>query len=321
MTTKMNDVNVTTISQLEQFLAGTISIDFRPTNIDEAYVFVEKTLRTFSYYKCSKKEKGIVRSYLAKLTGYSVSQIYNLRRAGIYKRINTKYEKTKPVRSPIGERRKPQPNGLPGYLRVDSVHQGDLEKEKGMYHINIVDEVTQFEFMGSVEHISEIYLLPMLQKLIELFPFRIIEIHSDNGSEYINKMVAQLLEKLRVKQTKSRPRRSNDNALVESKNGSVIRKWVGYSFLPKGYAKKLNQFYFGVFHEYVNYHRPCAFPTTLTDEKGKQKKVYLQENYLTPFEKLKSIPKVKQLLRDHVRLEQLEAMAARLSDNEMAAVV
>src|SRR3989338_98169 len=78
MTTKMNDVNVTTISQLEQFLAGTISIDFRPTNIDEAYAFVEKTLRTFSYYKCSKKEKGIVRSYLAKLTGYSVSQMTRL---------------------------------------------------------------------------------------------------------------------------------------------------------------------------------------------------------------------------------------------------
>lgn len=256
-----------------------------------------------------------------RLSAISVSHIYNLRTTPLYRRINTHFSKTKPVKSPIGERRKPQPNGSPGYLRVDSVHQGDLEHEKGVYHINIVDEVTQFEFMGAVEHISESYLLPMLEKLIKLFPFAIIEIHSDNGSEYINKLVAKLLEKLRIELTKSRSRKSNDNALVESKNGAVIRKWIGYAFLPKGYAKRLNQFYFGCFHEYINYHRPCAFPTTVVDKKGKEKKIYKQENYQTPFEKLRGISNVQQFLRFGVKLEQLQTKAARHSDNEMAAIV
>ena len=46
-----------------------------------------------------------------------------------------------PTVSRLGERRQPQPNGLPGYLRVDTVHQGDLDGVKGVYHINAVDEV------------------------------------------------------------------------------------------------------------------------------------------------------------------------------------
>lgn len=261
------------------------------------------------------------RSGFERLASVSVSHIYNLRRVPLYRRINVHFSKTKSVRSPIGERRKPQPNGSPGYLRVDSVHQGDLEHEKGVYHINIVDEVTQFEFMGAVEHISESYLLPMLEKLIDLFPFRIIEIHSDNGSEYINKLVAKLLEKLRIGLTKSRSRKSNDNALVESKNGSVIRKWIGYTFLPRGYAAWLNQFYFGCFHEYINYHRPCAFPTVIVDERGKEKKAYRQENYQTPFEKLLSLSDTHHFLKPPVTIDQLETIAVRHSDNEMAALV
>ena len=51
----------------------------------------------------------------------------------------------------IGERRKPIPNGQPGFIRIDTVHQGDQDKKKGVYHINAVDEVTQFEVIASVE--------------------------------------------------------------------------------------------------------------------------------------------------------------------------
>jgi len=398
MTITMNDQRLTSIHQLEEFLAGVTSMTFRPSGIEAVYAFISKTLISFSYYKCSRHERGVIRSYLTKLTGYSASQltrlihsnvhtgrvtrrkyirhvfptkysredltllaetdvlhdtpngkaikhilereaeeygrpgfknlssisvshIYNFRKEPIYKRVNLHYEKTKPVRSQIGERRKPAPDGAPGFLRVDSVHQGDLEREKGVYHINIVDEVTQFEFMGAVEHISESHLLPMLEKLIELFPFEIAEIHSDNGSEYINQMVARLLEKLRINLTKSRSRKSNDNALVESKNGAVIRKWIGYSFLPKGYAKHLNHFYFNCFHEYVNYHRPCAFPTVITDSRGKQKKVYKLEDYQTPLERLLSLKDVNQHLKSSVTIDILTTLAARHSDNEMATVV
>ena len=96
------------------------------------------------------------------------------------------YQKTHPVKVNIGIRKKPAPYGKPGYLRVDSVHQGDLDKEKGVYHINLVDEVTQWEIVGCVEGISEHFLAPLLEVLLKLFPFKILGFHSDNGSEYIN---------------------------------------------------------------------------------------------------------------------------------------
>lgn len=251
----------------------------------------------------------------------SVTHIYRLRKTFSYRRINLFYQKTKPTKTPIGERRKPEPNGLPGYLRVDSVHQGNKEKEKGVYHINIVDEVTQFEFVGAVEHIDEKHLIPILELLLDCFPYIIVEIHADNGGEYINQFVAELLQKLFIKLTKSRARKSTDNALVESKNGSVIRKWIGYEFLEKSFAGALNIFYFGCFHEYLNYHRPCAFPVTITDKKGKEKKIYPQENYLTPFEKLKLIPNLERYLKLGVTINSLAAIASRHSDNEMAQIV
>ena len=160
------------------------------------------------------------------LASISVSHLYNLRKSTPYTRQRRHFEKTQPKPSKIGERRKPQPNGQPGYIRIDTVHQGDLDKHKGVYHINAVDEVTQFEVVCSVEKISERYLIPALEQLLETFPFTVLGFHSDNGSEYINKRVAELLEKLRIEFTKSRSRHSNDNALAESKNGAVSQKTV-----------------------------------------------------------------------------------------------
>ena len=173
---------------------------------------------------CERACEVFGQSEYSALASVSVSHLYNLRKSIIYSRQRRHFEKTRPKRSSIGERRKPKPNGQPGYIRIDTVHQGDFDKQKGVYHINAVDEVTQFEVVCTVEKISEIYLIPALQQLLDAFPFTVLGFHSDNGSEYINKQVAKLLEKLRIEFTKSRSRHSNDNALAESKNGSVIRK-------------------------------------------------------------------------------------------------
>ena len=76
---------------------------------------------------------------------------------------------------------------------------------------------------------------------------QIINFHTDNGSEYINQKVAEMLNRLLIKFTKSRPRPSNDNALVETKNGWVLRKWLGYSHIRGEDAHQINDFYFGCF--------------------------------------------------------------------------
>ena len=253
-----------------------------------------------------------------RLATISVSHLYNLRQSTTYTRQRRHFEKTRPKVSSIGERRKPRPNGKPGYIRIDTVHQGDQDKQKGVYHINAVDEETQFEVVCSVEKISERYLIPALEQMLDAFPFTLFGFHSDNGSEYINSRVAGLLDKLRIEFTKSRSRHSNDNALAESKNAAVVRKQFGYSHIPQRWAALINDFNREHLNPYLNFHRPCFFPETRTDAKGKECTVYRYENLMTPYDKLKSLPGAKDCLKPGMTFAILDAVALQISDNRAA---
>jgi len=201
------------------------------------------------------------------------------------------------------------------------VHQGDLGKTKGVYHINAVDEVTQFEVVCTVEKISEHFLLPALKEILESFPFKVLGFHSDNGSEYINHRVAELLDKLLIDFTKSRSRHSNDNALAESKNGSVVRKIFGYAHIPQKWAKELNEFNHQFLNPHLNYHRPCFFPEIKADKKGKQKKHYPYKSMMTPYDKLKSLSNAQDYLKPEVTFKDLDEFAMKMSDNQSAEIL
>lgn len=252
-----------------------------------------------------------------RIAGISISHLYNLRNhSRQYKSASLTVRKTRSVQVPIGIRKKPVPEGKPGYLRVDSVHQGDRDKEKGVYHINLIDEVTQWEILMCVEGIAEYFLEPVLAVALDLFPFVIRNFHSDNGSEYINGTVAKLLKGLLVKQTKSRSRRTNDQALVEGKNCSRVRKHMGSMHIPKKHARAINQFYRDHMDEYCNYHRPCSFATDVVDSKGKVTKKY--DTFMTPYQKLCSLENYAQYLKPGITKEALAKLAIAQSDNECA---
>ena len=253
-----------------------------------------------------------------RLAGISVAHLYNLRKRTEYRMVRIVYEKTRPVKNTIGLRRKPDPQGRPGFIRIDTVHQGDLDGVKGLYHINAVDEVTQFEVVFTVERISEQFLIPALAALLETFPFQTLGFHADNGSEYINRRVAELLEKLRIELTKSRSRHCNNNALAESKNAAVVRKILGYCHIPQKFAPQVNRFNQDHLVPYVNYHRPCFFPETIIDDKGRQRKRYRYEHMMTPYEKLKSLSDAAQFLRPGLSFQSLDDIAYAISDNEAA---
>lgn len=167
-------------------------------------------------------------------------------------------------------------------------------------------------FTGVTPKISEKYLIPLLNDLLDQFPFRIINFHSDNGSEYINYQVASMLERIMVKQTKSRSRKTNDQALVEGKNGSVIRKHMGRNHIPRKYASAIDLFYKRSFNHFINYHRVCGYATDHVDHRGKVKKRY--DTYMTPYERLKTLAHADQYLRDNASFEKLDRIAYAQSD-------
>jgi transposase InsO family protein len=252
-----------------------------------------------------------------RLASISVAHLYNLRRHPRYRQRLLPTAKTRPTQASIGERRKPMPEGQPGFVRLDTVHQGDPQgQERGVYHINAVDEVTQWEIAAAVPRISEAYLLPVLEQMLAQFPFQIRGFHTDNGSEFINRTVAQLLEKLRIEQTKSRPRHSGDNGLIETKNGAVIRKHIGYGYIDSSHAEALNAFYRDFLNPYLNYHRPCAQPQVSIDPKGRKRVRY--PAYRTPLEVLMALEKPSKYLRPGLSLNALKRVAIAMSDTEAA---
>jgi len=391
----MNDEQLQTLEQVNQFLDGSEALELRGLSTEEKYRWIEEVLIRFKYHRLKRGEKGVIRRYIEKITGYSraqvsrlirryketgqlkkteyrrhrfprkytlsevellaktdelhkwlsgpatkkimerecevyrhsefgnisqisVAHLYNLRRSNTYRNITRRFNKTKPSVSGIGERAKPDPKGQPGYIRIDTVHQGDFNGHKGIYHINAVDEITQWEIVASVGRISEAYLVPVLESILVQFPFTIGGFHSDNGSEFVNHIVAALLNKLLIRFTKSRPRHSDDNGLVETKNGSVLRKNLGYAHIPQACAELLNEYHKGYLNPYINFHRPCFFPVSVIDHRGKIKKTYPYEEVMTPYERLKTVPKAESYLRPGATLEKLGTIANQMSDNQFA---
>src|ERR1700692_1001013 len=251
-----------------------------------------------------------------RLAAISNGHLYNLRRTPRYRQRLQNYQKTRPSPVAIGERRRPDPGGRPGYLRVDTVHQGDTEQAKGMYHINAVDEITQWEIAAAVPRISEAYLEPVLVTVLAQFPFVIHGFHSDNGSEFINQTIARLLNKLMIEQTKSRPRHSNDNGLAETKNGAIIRKHMGWGHIQAAHADRIQQFYSAYLNPYLNYHSPCAQADVEVDAKGRKRRRY--RRYQTPLKTRLALPKPQQYLRPGLTVATLQRIGGLRSDTEAA---
>jgi hypothetical protein len=389
----MDDSEATSLEQVRAFLRGTGEVRFAGENRTEVYAWTERTLVRFEYAGLGKGEKGLVRLYLARMTGLSraqvtrliagyiasgqvkpaayrrrkfparytkadvellahvdqshgnlsgpatrrilqrecheygqkafdrlarisVAQIYRFRNSEAYRKRNTTYQPTRPTPIPIGERRKPRPEGRPGYLRIDTVHQGDRDGVKGLYHINAVDEVTQWQIVAATPQISERWLMPVLEQLLEQFPFVIRGFHSDNGSEFINYTVSRLLEKLLIEQTKSRAHHTGDNGLVESKNGAVIRKHLGFGHIEAPHAEAVDRFHRRFLNPYLNYHRPCAVAQIVEEPNGRRRRIY--PRWATPFEIFSQMAKPENYLKPGVSMDSLLQLAEEHTDTEAA---
>src|ERR1700684_3497600 len=208
----MDDSDAGSLEQMRAFLAGSGEVRFAGQRREEVYGWVEQTLVRHHYASLDRPERGLGRSYVARMTGrsraqvtrwitaygktgrvkaaayqrtkfparysaadvnllayvdkahgnlsgpatrrilerelceygqaayqrlatISVAHLYRLRNSEAYRKRNNSHQPTRRTPIPIGQRRKPQPHGSPGYLRIDTVHQGDLDGRKGRYHM------------------------------------------------------------------------------------------------------------------------------------------------------------------------------------------
>jgi hypothetical protein len=249
-----------------------------------------------------------------RLAGISASHIYNLRRSAAYRKIRVRVAHTQGSKVSIGERRRPDPKGRPGYIRVDTVHQGEHDGQAGVYHLNAVDTVTQWEVVGCTETISERHLIPVLEAMLHQFPFRILGFHCDNGSEFLNYQVVDLLNKLLVEEfTKSRAYRTTDNAQVEGKNGAVVRKQIGYGPIGAEHAEAFQKFFTAYLNPYLNFHRPCGYATIATNSRGKRKRTYRHKDYRTPHEKFTTLKGWTEYRKEGITAGMLKRQSEALS--------
>lgn len=396
MTIRMNNLERLTLVEMQAFVTSHRHVSWSAVEGEAVYRLIEQVLKVQQYRRLSKGQKGIVRSFLAKVTalsrsqlarlirrwmdtrrierqparrpsfprrytmadiaslaevdaahedlsgpavrhlcqrawtvygdqrferlaGISASHIYNLRRQPAYRKIRVRVQHTQSRQVSIGDRRQPDPKGQPGYLRVDTVHQGQHDGRPGVYHLNAVDTVTQWQVVGGTETISERHLIPVLEAMLHQFPFRILGFHCDNGSEFLNHTVVKLLNKLLVEEfTKSRAYRTTDNALVEGKNGAVVRKQIGYGPIGAEHAEALQKFYTAYLNPYLNFHRPCGYATIVLTAGGKRQRSYRPKDYGTPYEKLRSLPAWTKYLKPGISEDMLQRQAEARSDTEAA---
>jgi len=74
----MNDQKLTTIQQITEFLAGSEELEFEGISKEERYQWIERELVRFTYIQRGKADKGVIRRYLEKMSGYSRAQVCRL---------------------------------------------------------------------------------------------------------------------------------------------------------------------------------------------------------------------------------------------------
>ncbi len=120
----------------------------------------------------------------------------------------------------------------PGYGQTDTVvHCGDLLSGDIVYSLGIVDFATYWAEYTAQWNKGQEATLESIETLVERFPFVMMEIHPDTGSEFINHHVYCWTKEHNITMTRSEPYKKNDNMCIEERNNSIARRHLGYTRL------------------------------------------------------------------------------------------
>lgn len=118
---------------------------------------------------------------------------------------------------------------VPGFLQIDLVaHCGDSVRGEYVNTLDMTDVCTGWTVSTAFMGKSERFCVAAIEEITPSFPFVILGIDSDNGSEFINSHLMRYCERCSITFTRGRPYKKNDSCYVEQKNWDVIRKMIGY---------------------------------------------------------------------------------------------
>jgi hypothetical protein len=173
----------------------------------------------------------------------------------------------------------------PGFVEIDLVsHEGGNARGDYAFTLDATDVCTGWTETEAVRNKAEKWVFAGLKKAKARFPFDIIGIDSDNGSEFINNHLLRYCTENQVTFTRSRPYRKNDNCFVEQKNYSIVRRAVGYRrYDTPDELQALNELY-AMLRLYTNFFQPSMKLIEKTRIGSKVRKKY--DKAKTPYRRV-----------------------------------
>lgn len=210
----------------------------------------------------------------------------------------------------------------PGFGEIDLVqHDGGTNKGDFACTLTFTDVVTSWTELAATPNKAQVHVFAALKQERTRLPFPLLGIDSDNGSEFINDELKRYCETETLTFTRGRVGRKNDNAFVEEKNWSVVRRLVGYVRYdtPKQVAQ-LNALY-RVYCLYFNHFLPVTKLVKTERHGSRVKKIYDEPK--TPYQRVLDAPDVSEdvktkLRRAHAKLD--VAVLKRQVDELLAAL-
>lgn len=199
----------------------------------------------------------------------------------------------------------------PGFIEVDLVaHDGGSSRGDYAQTLDAVDVATGWTETRAVKNKAQCWVFEALQNMITAFPFLILGIDSDNGSEFINNHFIRYCNQYQITFTRARPYRKNDSCHVEQKNWSVVRKAVGYlRYDQPQQLELLNQLY-GILRLYTNYFQPVQKLTKKERRGAKVKKIYDQAQ--TPYQRVLVSPHIPEERKNALKEQYVMLNPAKL---------
>lgn len=188
----------------------------------------------------------------------------------------------------------------PGFLEIDLIaHCGESLIDTYINTLDAVDISTTWTEKQALMGKGERLTVKAFEALEKRFPFRILGIDSDNGSEFINWHFLRLTQERKITFTRSRAYRKNDQAHVEQKNFSTVRKIIGYRRLETEKQLTILNRIYKLLSDYLNFFLPTLKLVRKETIGSKVKRIYGKPK--TPYLRILEHPDIPEDIKTNLR--------------------